>query len=258
MTLRTQEQIIESLKGALLETKMMNQLFVDRIETGEVDEQHVAAALENFRQAMHPTPKAVAHRYVLGFMFDHEEKHVLLIWKNRPKWQAGKLNGIGGKIEAGETPLQAMEREFTEETFFKAMHRFEPDEVFGDTITPQWELVGKRHRAATFDYQPASYEMFIFACHFDSKACLFSTAGAANRDAFTEWQVPVHQFEPHEEVINLPLNREIIAQRGVPGLAWCVDIALRALHENYLVNVEDPMVLDEDEDFTRAPRSETL
>ena len=38
-----------------------------------------------------------------------------MITKNRPDWQAGKLNGIGGKIEEGETELQAMVRECAEE-----------------------------------------------------------------------------------------------------------------------------------------------
>ena len=39
----------------------------------------------------------------------------LLISKKRPAWQAGMLNGIGGKIEPGENPLQAMIRECKEE-----------------------------------------------------------------------------------------------------------------------------------------------
>lgn len=54
--------------------------------------------------------------YVLGFMFNPERDKVVLIEKNRPEWQAGKLNGVGGKVEQGETPLQAMIREFYEET----------------------------------------------------------------------------------------------------------------------------------------------
>jgi 8-oxo-dGTP diphosphatase len=54
--------------------------------------------------------------YVCGFLFTPERDRVLLIRKNRPAWQAGKLNGIGGKIEPGETPAQAMVREFREET----------------------------------------------------------------------------------------------------------------------------------------------
>ena len=66
-------------------------------------------------------------KYVAGFLFfDHVEKDiweyetrtkkVLLVRKNKPAWQKGKLNGIGGKIEEGETPDDAMHREFFEET----------------------------------------------------------------------------------------------------------------------------------------------
>jgi 8-oxo-dGTP pyrophosphatase MutT (NUDIX family) len=55
-------------------------------------------------------------RYVLGFVFDRGFRHVLLICKTSPEWQAGRLNGLGGKIEPGETPLLAMERELREET----------------------------------------------------------------------------------------------------------------------------------------------
>lgn len=51
--------------------------------------------------------------YVVGFLFD--DGFVTLIEKKRPAWQAGRLNGVGGHIEAGETPADAMTREFTEE-----------------------------------------------------------------------------------------------------------------------------------------------
>lgn len=54
--------------------------------------------------------------YVLGFLFDQELNSVVLIQKNKPEWQAGKLNGVGGKIERNESPLDAMRREFLEET----------------------------------------------------------------------------------------------------------------------------------------------
>lgn len=50
-----------------------------------------------------------------GFLFSRDRSRVLLIRKRRPAWQAGKLNGLGGKIEPGETALQAMRREFREE-----------------------------------------------------------------------------------------------------------------------------------------------
>lgn len=55
-------------------------------------------------------------RYVVGFAFTEDRRSVLLIRKNRPAWQAGKLNGVGGKVEPGEAPVAAMSREFVEET----------------------------------------------------------------------------------------------------------------------------------------------
>lgn len=54
--------------------------------------------------------------YVLCFLFDKMSKYVALVHKNKPAWQAGKLNGIGGKVEPGETADTACSREFLEET----------------------------------------------------------------------------------------------------------------------------------------------
>jgi 8-oxo-dGTP diphosphatase len=56
--------------------------------------------------------------YVLGFAFGERKGRpaVLLVQKSSPAWQAGKYNGVGGRIEPGETPLTAMVREFGEET----------------------------------------------------------------------------------------------------------------------------------------------
>ncbi|MDB5297315.1 MAG: hydrolase [Phycisphaerales bacterium] len=53
--------------------------------------------------------------YACGFLFSPDRSRVLLIRKRRPAWQAGKLNGVGGKIEPGEAPADAMRREFREE-----------------------------------------------------------------------------------------------------------------------------------------------
>lgn len=53
-------------------------------------------------------------RYVLGFAFQGD--FVWLIRKLRPAWQAGRINGVGGKVEGQETYHDCMAREFEEET----------------------------------------------------------------------------------------------------------------------------------------------
>ena len=54
--------------------------------------------------------------YVVGFLFSEDMKRVVLIHKNKPAWQVGLLNGVGGKIEQDESPKNAIKREFEEET----------------------------------------------------------------------------------------------------------------------------------------------
>jgi 8-oxo-dGTP diphosphatase len=54
--------------------------------------------------------------YVAGFMFSEDRTHLALIQKKKPEWQRGRFNAIGGKIEPGEGALDAMVREFQEET----------------------------------------------------------------------------------------------------------------------------------------------
>jgi len=54
--------------------------------------------------------------YVLGLAFDPSLERVVLIHKNRPDWQRGLVNGIGGKVETeDDCILSAMKREAYEE-----------------------------------------------------------------------------------------------------------------------------------------------
>ena len=78
-------------------------------------------------------------RYVLGFAFDDAGDNVVLIQKTKPAWQAGKWNGLGGKIEAEEAPLVAMVREFYEEAGVITL----PDNWtwLGDMRGPDWEVI---------------------------------------------------------------------------------------------------------------------
>jgi len=57
--------------------------------------------------------------YTLGFIFNKELNKVLLIqFPNKGKWNDGFINGVGGHIDKGETPLQCMMREAAEEADF--------------------------------------------------------------------------------------------------------------------------------------------
>lgn len=55
-------------------------------------------------------------KYCVGFLFDPDMDRVVLIRKNRPPWQQNKLNGVGGALLPLESPVDAMQREFAEET----------------------------------------------------------------------------------------------------------------------------------------------
>ena len=56
-------------------------------------------------------------KYTLAFIFDEHLKKVLLIRKTKPEEQAGKLNGIGGKLEDSDIDLvDCIKREVYEET----------------------------------------------------------------------------------------------------------------------------------------------
>lgn len=60
----------------------------------------------------------MTHRYVLGFVFTPNLTRVLLLLKNRPEWQRGRWNGVGGHVEARESFDDAMDREGKEEIGF--------------------------------------------------------------------------------------------------------------------------------------------
>lgn len=62
--------------------------------------------------------------FVVGYMRESLSNRVIMVRKTKPAFQAGLLNGVGGKVDhwvdgfpgRRETPLEAMVREFREET----------------------------------------------------------------------------------------------------------------------------------------------
>lgn len=118
--------------------------------------------------------------YVLGFLFSPERRFVLLIRKNRPSFLAGRLNGLGGSVEPGETALAAMVREVEEEAGIR-VESWHPVAVLRD-----------RH-----------FVMDVFAA-FDSRIV----------DAVTCTDEPVGMYEVHELVLEapfMPLGPDLLA-----------------------------------------------
>ncbi len=70
--------------------------------------------------------------YTLGFIFNSTLDKVLLMHKLKPEWQKGKLNGVGGKMEAGEDEMSCIVREVGEETSLS-------------TSAEEWHYLGDLH-----------------------------------------------------------------------------------------------------------------
>lgn len=81
------------------------------LNNGKISKEEIAIAIDKYEQK-----KKDKVLYVAGFFFSTDGTRVALIRKTKPAWQNGLLNGIGGKIEDGEEAIDAMRREFREET----------------------------------------------------------------------------------------------------------------------------------------------
>ena len=136
------------------------------------------------------------NRYVCGFMFDGFKENVVLIKKNRPEWQAGFLNGVGGKIEDGESPVEAMGREFCEEAGIPA----------DDTL---W------HHFCTLHGGRVGGEP-IWQVYFFTDNC-----GGAYTYAHTK---------TNEEIVKVPTSR--LPTNVVPNLRWLIPMAKNGFFHN--------------------------
>lgn len=121
-------------------------------------------------------------RYVCGFMFSPDLVHVALIQKLKPAWQAGFMNGIGGKIEEGEFPLDAMVREFAEETGVA-------------TVPPTWDMFCLHHfkGATVYFYKAVSSEVYTVKTMEEERVLVYAVSVLRNHPCMTNlsWLIPM-------------------------------------------------------------------
>ena len=53
--------------------------------------------------------------FVLALLYSLDGRQVVLIRRTRPEWQAGRVNGLGGRLVPGESAAAAARREVREE-----------------------------------------------------------------------------------------------------------------------------------------------
>lgn len=137
-------------------------------------------------------------KYVLGFAFNDDKSKIVLIRKNRPEWQKGKLNGVGGKIEEYDADAYAaMCREFKEEAGI-------------DTTPKDWL------HYATLN---GDYGFVIVFCAFGDR---YLQAKA--------------QSDENIEIIDL--NDRAVRSGFVSNLNWLIEIALDDEQSKFFVNVD--------------------
>ncbi len=76
--------------------------------------------------------------FTVGFIFTQNLEEVLLILKDRPSWQAGLWNGVGGKLEKNETLRAGISREVKEETDIQITE--ESWKIVGTLTGKEWKV----------------------------------------------------------------------------------------------------------------------
>ncbi len=129
---------------------------------------------------------------VVGFVFDEDFRHVLLIQKQKPDWQRGFFNGIGGKCKENEPPRLAMARETYEET--------------GMDIEPaSWTGFLNLHTGGKPETAPDVDVHFFFV---SVERCIITAAESKTK----------------EQLLIVP-RRSIMDYKTVPNLQWIIPLA---------------------------------
>ena len=134
--------------------------------------------------------------YVAGFLFSNDHKRVALVEKKKfppgQDWSENPYNAIGGKIEEGELPGEAMRREFREET---------------GVDCADWQCF------AQLDAANLAWRVFFFKA--------FNTLALESVSTVEE-----------EPIVNVPIGTAGtgLAERKRPNVRWLIPMALDPTH----------------------------
>ena len=137
--------------------------------------------------------------YVVGFVFSSDRSKVVLVKKNRPEWQAGFYNGVGGKMEEEDqgNSFHTMTREFREETGVEVSYL-------------DWELYA-----------------VLSGCNFLIKVfCLFSDEVVAKVTTVTDEPI---------EIVDVDLN--VLRTTAISNAAWLIGAALDGDRNRFALEV---------------------
>lgn len=144
----------------------------------------------------------MSKQYVAGFLINPSANTIAVIRKQRPHWQRNKFNAIGGKINNGESPREAMAREFEEETGVR---------IEGNLWQPLCTLQGHKVTAEDTDTQFTVYFFFrLTTLHLQTR--LHSTTD--------------------EEVTIMSLSDRAWLENAIPNLSWLIPMALSMPRES--------------------------
>jgi 8-oxo-dGTP diphosphatase len=127
--------------------------------------------------------------YTVGFLFNKQGNKVALVKKNRPEWQRGRWNGIGGKFELGETPMDCMVREFREETGVEIKNWKKFAEISGiENKVPEFNEVGFR---VHFFYAYKDDETEALRSNTDEEIAWWYTCSMPHTLPNLDWLIPM-------------------------------------------------------------------
>lgn len=134
--------------------------------------------------------------YVVGFSFNEARYAVILVQKQKPQWQRGLLNGVGGKIEKGEKPIEAMVREFAEEAGVPTL----------ESDWTQYAIMGSAGFEDRFSSKPGGFRVHVFKT--------FNTEIFKNVTTVTD------------ELIVTKAIDDVNKNNSISNLRWLIEMAL--------------------------------